>query len=371
MTMVDRPETLAETHSAMSPTAEPAGMRQRTGARLTACSAVALVVAFICSLAIGPTGISFAAIPSAIDAAINGAADISSRQDQLVLLEIRLPRTIIGAFVGSALAIAGAMMQGLFRNPLADPGLVGVSAGAALAAVATIALSDGILSGWSSLLGIYAIPVSAFLGGAITTTLLLVVAGRGGQLMMGTLLLAGIAFAALAGAGTGLIAYASDDRELRDLTLWSMGSLTGSSWEKVLAIGPFAALLAIFVPGVVRALNGLLLGEAEAFHLGIDVDRAKLVIIALTAAAVGAAVAAAGVIGFVGIVVPHFVRLIAGPDHRILLPASAIIGACVLLMADVLARIVVQPAELPIGIVMALIGAPVFLHLVLQQGRSG
>ncbi|MEM7774919.1 MAG: iron ABC transporter permease [Pseudomonadota bacterium] len=338
------------------------------GARLLIGSGVALVAAAFASLAIGPTGISLFAIPQAIGAMFGNTDDVAALQSRLVLFDLRLPRTLIGMFVGAALAVAGAMMQGLFRNPLADPGLVGVSAGAALAAIATIALGDSLAAFWVNTLGIYALPVSAFLGGIITTTLLMIVAGHSGQLMMGTLLLAGIAFGALAGAASGLIAYASDDRELRDLTLWSMGSLTGSSWEKVAAVAPFALIIGVAIPSLVRALNGLLLGEAEAYHLGIDVPRAKLVIVAITAAAVGAAVAVAGVIGFVGIVVPHFVRLIAGPDHRVLLPATALIGATVILAADVVARTIVAPSELPIGIVMAIIGAPIFLHLVLRRG---
>ncbi|MEM6495272.1 MAG: iron ABC transporter permease, partial [Pseudomonadota bacterium] len=291
-------------------------------------------------------------------------------QARLVLFDLRLPRTLLAMFVGAALAVSGAMMQGLFRNPLADPGLIGVSAGAALAAIATIALSDTLLRFWASALGPYALPLSAFFGGLVTTFLLMMVAGRGGQMMMATLLLAGIAFGALAGAVSGLIAYSSDDRELRDLTLWQMGSMTGASWEKVGAIAPFALLIVIALGGLVRSLNGLALGEAEAFHLGINVERAKLIIVCVTAAAVGSAVAVAGIIGFVGIVVPHFVRLIAGADHRIVLPASAIAGAALVLVADVIARTIVAPSELPIGIVMALLGAPVFLHLVLRQSRG-
>lgn len=349
---------------------------QRSGERIGArklilpLAGLGFAGAFLLSLAVGPTGISFGSLPRAIGAAIWETSDVTALRDRLVLLDLRLPRTLIGTFTGSALAVSGAMMQGMFRNPLADPGLIGVSAGAALAAIATIALSDSILYWWSALLGIYSIPVSAFIGGVVTTALLVAVAHRTGQVGTATLLLAGIAFGALAGAVSGLIAYASDDRELRELTLWSMGSLSGASWEKVAAVLPFAILLVLVLPRLVRSLNGLLLGEAEAFHMGIAVGRAKFLLVAMTAAAVGASVAVAGVIGFVGIVVPHFVRIIAGPDHAVLLPSAALIGAGVLLFADVLARIVVAPAELPIGILMAFIGAPVFLHLVLRRGIS-
>lgn len=343
--------------------------RDRTAYFLLLTSGLGLAAAAIASLAIGPTGISFESLPSAIQAALFGNTESEAVQNRLVLLDLRLPRTLLGMFVGAALAVAGAIMQGMFRNPLADPALVGLSSGAALAAVATIALGDGIARIWVDALGIYALPVSAFLGCLITTILLLGIAGRKGQLMIATLLLAGIAIAALAQAAIGLIAYASDDRELRDLTLWTLGSLTGASWDKVLACLPFAVLLAAALPGTVRMLNGLLLGEAEAFHLGINVERAKIILVGLTAIAVGSAVAAAGVIGFVGIIVPHFVRLIAGPDHRILLPASALVGATILLIADIVARTLLQPAELPIGIIMAFIGAPVFLHMLLRRAR--
>lgn len=345
--------------------------RDRIGIRLIYCALIILVAAVIGSLAIGPTGISLADLGTVFEAAARDHWSVEAQRAYLVLFDLRLPRTLVGCFVGAALALSGAMMQGLFRNPLADPGLVGVSAGAALAAIATIALGDGIAKFWVDLFGIYALPLAAFFGGLLTTTMLMAVAGRNGELLMGTLLLAGIAFAALAGALSGLIAYVSDDTALRDLTLWSMGSLSGSSWTKVAAVAPFAVVLCVAMPSLVRLLNALLLGEAEAFHLGINVGRAKLAIVALTAAGVGAAVAVAGVIGFIGIVVPHFIRLIAGPDHRTLLAASALGGAALLLIADILARIVVQPAELPIGIIMALIGAPVFLHLVLRRGALG
>jgi iron complex transport system permease protein len=254
---------------------------------------------------------------------------------------------------------------------LADPGLVGVSSGAALAAIATIALGRSLAAPWVNTFGIYALPLSAFFGGLLTTWVLVAIASRRGRLAIGTLLLAGVAIGALAGALSGLIAYSSDDRELRDLTLWSMGSLSGASWTKVAAVAPFAVIIGLIVPGLTRALNGFLLGEAEAYYLGVDTERAKRIAIAVTAAAVGSAVAVAGVVGFVGLVVPHLVRLISGPHHRIVLPASVLLGAALVLIADIVARMAVSPAELPLGIVMAAVGAPVFLHLVLKRGIGG
>jgi iron complex transport system permease protein len=352
--------------TSLSVPAPPAqGSARLLGARgLMVAACGALAVAVLLSLSVGATGVSLAALPRVLVALVTGASDPATAREQLVLLEIRLPRLLLGAFVGSALALSGAMMQGMFRNPLADPGLIGVSSGAALAAVATIAASNGLALPLVRALGPYLLPIAAFGGGILATAVLVAVAARHGELAVGTLLLAGVALAALAGSLTGLIAYASDDRELRDLTLWMLGSLSGASWPKALAVAPFALGLALAVPRLVRGLNGLVLGEAEAFHLGIDVNRMKRLAIVATAAATGAAVAVSGIVGFVGIIVPHFVRLLAGPDHRIVLPGSALLGATLVLSADVLARMLVRPAELPLGVVTALLGAPLFLHLV-------
>jgi iron complex transport system permease protein len=334
-------------------------------------AAVGLVVAVFLSLSIGATGITLASLPRVLSAMLTGRTEAEVAREQLVLIDIRLPRMLLGMFVGASLAVAGAMMQGMFRNPLADPGLVGVSSGAALAAVATIALGNSLAAPWIKTFGAYALPLAAFAGGIATTMILVSIVSRQGQMAVSTLLLAGVAIAALNGALMGLIAFSSDDRELRDLTLWMLGSLSGASWPKVFAIIPFALLVAFVLPRLIRGLNGLLLGEAEAFHLGIDVERTKRVIVLVTSAAVGAAVAVSGILGFVGIVVPHVVRLLAGPDHRIVLPASALMGATLVLAADILARMLLRPAELPLGVVMAILGAPVFLHMVVKRGMAG
>jgi iron complex transport system permease protein len=344
--------------------------RRAVATRVLIGAAVLLAFAALLSLSVGPTGITLASLPRVIGAWL-GQSDADTAREQLVLIDIRLPRTLLALFVGSSLAVAGAMLQGLFRNPLADPGLIGVSSGAALAAVATIALGNGIAAPILQPLGVYALPVTAFLGGAGATLALVAFAGQQGRLMIGTLLLAGVAIAAFANALMGLIAYTSNDRELRDLTLWSMGSLGGANWTKVIAVLPFAAVTLLLTPRLVRALNGFLLGEAEAFHLGINVEKAKRTIVLVTAASVGAAVAVSGIIGFVGIVTPHVVRILAGPDHRVVLPGSALLGAAMVLIADVAARMIIRPAEVPIGIVMAAIGAPVFLHLVTKRGIGG
>jgi iron complex transport system permease protein len=333
-------------------------------------AAIAVLAASLLSLAVGPTGISLDALPRALDALL-AEAGARNATERVVLIDIRMPRTLLAAFVGAALAIAGALMQGMFRNPLADPTLVGVSSGAALAAISVIAFANTWATGWVTVLGAYALPVAAFLGGLGTTLILVMIAARQGRIAVSTLLLAGIALTALATAGSGYISFASNDRELRDLTLWMLGSLAGASWAKVLGILPFAAIILLVLPGLVRALNGFLLGEADAYHLGIDVERAKRRLVMVTAAAVGAAVAVAGIVGFVGIVVPHMVRLVTGPNHRYVLSGSALLGAALVLFADVIARMIVRPAELPLGIVTAAIGAPVFLHLVLRRGIGG
>lgn len=345
-----------------------ASVSVRSPVRMVWIASIAvLVLCAVLSLAIGPTGISLGALPEA--AAGVWAGD--GRPETLVLLKLRLPRMLLGAFVGAALALSGTIMQGLFRNPLADPGLIGVSSGAALAAVTLIALGSSLAAPVMTALGVYALPVAAFGGGLAATYVLVFIAQRSGTLVTSTLLLSGIAISAFSGAMTGLLAYASDDRELRDLTLWSMGSLAGANWDKVIAVLPFAVLLAVMLPRSVRALNGLLLGEAEAYHLGIDVEAEKRRCVLLTALSTGAAVAVAGIVGFVGIVIPHLVRLMVGPDHRLVLPLGAIVGAALVLCADVAARMLVRPAELPLGLVLAVVGAPLFLHIVLNRQMGG
>ncbi|MCC7252430.1 iron ABC transporter permease [Hyphomicrobium sp.] len=352
-------------------TAADATMRRRVRtSRQLLVLALILALAALLSLSVGPSGTTLLALPRVL-AELVGYSAKTDGHEALVLLDIRLPRTLLAIYVGASLAIAGAMMQGLFRNPLADPGLIGVSSGAALAAVALIAFGETHAPALKEALGVHAVPIAAFVGGLAATAVLIGMTSGKRGVSTATLLLAGVAIAALTQALMGVAAYLSDDRALRDLTLWTLGSLAGASWTKVIGALPFMALLLILLPRLVRDLNGLLLGEAEAFHLGIDVRRAKLLIMLATAAAVGAAVAVAGIVGFVGIVTPHIVRLAAGPDHRFLLPASAMLGATLGLAADIVARMAVAPAELPLGIVTALIGAPFFLHLVLRRGVHG
>lgn len=289
-------------------------------------------------------------------------------QAELIVGQIRLPRALLGLCVGAVLALSGVAMQGLFRNPLADPGLVGVSSGAALGAAVAI-VGGAAFGGLPTALAPYLLSACAFAGGLGVTALVYRLGRRDGQTSVATMLLAGIALTALAGAAIGLFTYLADDATLRTLTFWNLGSLNGASYARLWPLLLVTAAVALWLPRRARALNALLLGESEARHLGFAVERLKRELVFCTALGVGAAVAAAGMIGFIGLVVPHLMRLLLGPDHRLLLPASALAGASLLLLADLLARLLLAPAELPIGIVTALLGAPFFIYLLLR-GRS-
>ncbi len=341
--------------------------RRRAG--LLAVIGLALACLLLTIVAIGQGAISIppGRVAEILMARLTGDTSLLEGRDVLVVLNIRLPRVLLGLLVGAGLAVSGALMQGLFRNPLADPGLVGVSSGAGLAAAATIVLGDRFLAGTMMKLPFAALPFGAFCGGLITTLALYLISTRGGRTSVATMLLAGVALGAMAGALTGLLSFISDDRQLRDLTFWSLGSLGGASWTKLSVVAPIILPLLLLMPLLARGLNGLMLGEAEAYHLGIPVQRIKALAILLVALAVGASVASAGMVGFVGIVVPHLIRLSVGPDHRLLLPLSALGGAMLLVGADIVARLIVVPAELPIGIVTATIGAPSFLWLLLRR----
>lgn len=341
-----------------------AGDRSGRARLVIALLLAVLIVTAAASLATGASG---ASLSSALGAIVRGEA-IDART-RLVIGEIRMPRMALGILVGAALAVSGAVMQGLFRNPLADPGLIGVSSGSALGAIVTIVLGGTVLAPLSGALGIYALPLAAFLGGLLTTWLLYRIATRAGQTSIATMLLAGIALAALAGALSGILIFIADDAQLRDLTFWGLGSLAGATWPKVAAAGPIIVAALAAAPFLARALNALSLGEAAAHHLGFPVQRMKRIAVVTVAAATGASVAVSGGIGFVGIVVPHLLRLVIGPDNRYLLPASALLGAVVLLLADSISRTLVAPAEFPIGIVTAAVGAPFFLW-ILMRGRG-
>jgi iron complex transport system permease protein len=353
---------------ALSPTdsRRPDGDRSARAKLVIALLALLLVGTMLAGLG---TGASDASALTVIGHWLTGApmGDGVSLRDRIIIQDIRLPRIILGALVGASLAVSGAVMQGLFRNPLADPGLIGVSAGAGLGAIVVIVLGGTVLGPVLALFGIYTLPLAAFVGGLVTTLILYRVATRRGQTSIATMLLAGIALAAMTGAFSGVLIYLADDRQLRDLTFWGLGSLGGATWQKVAAAGPIIALALAAAPFLARGLNALALGEATAGHLGVPVQRLKNVAIVGVSAAVGASVAVSGGIGFVGIVVPHLLRLSIGPDNRYLLPASALLGASTLILADAVSRTIVSPAELPIGIVTAAVGGPFFLWILLRR----
>ncbi|MGF1777663.1 iron ABC transporter permease [Vibrio nomapromontoriensis] len=285
----------------------------------------------------------------------------------LVVNDIRLPRTLLCLVVGAILAICGTVMQGLFSNPLAEPGIIGVSAGASLGGAIAIVCFSTLGTQFPELMNLAVVPVFAFLGGALTTVLVYKLGSGKFGTSVTIMLLAGVAISALAGAGIGFLNFVADDQMLRDLSLWSMGSLAGATWEKISLATLTLLVLIILFSKKAMALNALLLGESEAMHLGIAVQRLKRQLILLTAVGVGVTVSVSGPIGFIGLVIPHLGRMLIGPDHRTLLPVSALLGALLMTGADMIARVVVAPAELPVGIVTAIIGAPFFLYLLFQQ----
>lgn len=332
---------------------------------------ILLLSTLVISVGVGPMSLSMSESLQVAIARL-GLIELSVPQHVVMVVEsIRMPRTILGMLVGAALAVSGAAIQGLFRNPLADPGLIGVSGGAAFAAVASIVLGGSVLKPLHDLLGIYSLPMMAFLGGFITTLLVAWIASSRFGTSVTTMLLAGIAINIVTGSGIGIFTYMADDAMLRTLTFWQMGSLGGATWDNVTAAATMIVVAVVLILRYAKSLNALLLGESEARHLGVDVSRIKVRIILLSALAVGAAVSVSGMIGFVGLVVPHIVRMSLGPDHRYLLPASALLGALFLLLADMLSRIVIAPAELPIGLITAIIGGPFFIGLIILQARKG
>lgn len=338
-------------------------MRHFSAGRLIGILLILLPVVALFSLTVGTVSISWLEVLDAI------FGNVSSAQIDTILFDIRLPRILLAIFVGAVLASTGAVMQGLFRNPLADPSLIGVSSGASVGASIMIVTAGGAIQG-GALVGLSLVSIGAFVGGFLATLLVYRLATSGMGTSVTTMLLAGIAIGALAGALNSLLSYFSDNDMLRQISLWQMGNLSGASWLKVSIMGVVAVLLMSLFPRDSKALNALLLGESEARHLGINVQWVKRRLITLTALGVGVSLAVAGLVGFVGLIMPHIIRLMIGPDHRWLIPASGLAGAVLLVIADSLARVVVIPAELPTGILTAILGAPFFVILLLQQRKD-
>ncbi len=337
----------------------PAGS---TGPWLLGALGVLLVGISLFAAGQGAYGLPLRELPGVLAAAF--AADEDRSAAELVFFNIRLPRLLLGLMAGAGLGMAGALMQGLFRNPLADPGLTGVSSGAALAAGVTIVLGASWFPDLPRALGSWTLVVMAFGGGLLVTWLIYVLSSREGGVRVGLMLLAGIAINALAGAGLGLLSFLASDEQLRSLQFWLLGSLGGARWSAVWLVSGLCAMTLVAGFRLARPLNALALGEAQAVLLGVPVERLQRQVVVLTALAVGAVTATTGIIGFIGLVAPHMMRLLAGPDHRWVLPGSALIGASLVLLADAVARTVAAPAELPLGVLTALVGVPFFLTLL-------
>ena len=352
--------------AAADPLPEPARpLRARMAPRtVLLLGLLALALAFVAAAASGAYPIAPGRL---LELLLGGGA---GTPEQLVFFNIRLPRLLLAVAGGAGLALAGTLMQGLFRNPLADPGLIGISSGAALAAGLAIVLGQHWAPELPHLLGSWTLMLAAFAGGLAVTLLVYLFAQGPLGTIFGLLVVAGLAVNALAGAALGYLNFIATDEQLRNIQFWLLGSLGGARWSAVALVGTLVALACAAAQCWARPLNAIALGEAQAALLGVDVERTKRAVVVTAALAVGAVTATTGIIGFVGLVAPHWVRLLAGPDHRVVLPGAALLGAALVLAADALARTAVQPAELPLGVLTALIGGPMFLAMLRRfKGR--
>lgn len=327
--------------------------------------AVALVVLSVVSAGIGQLHVPAAEVLGSILHRIG--LDVgpmpSHPNGDAALWTIRFPRVVLAILVGAALASAGALMQGVFGNPLADPGVVGVSSGAAMAACLVIVF------GWT-FFGSWTVATFAFVGGLLTTLLVYFVSRSGGRTEVVTLVLTGVAVNAMCGAGIAFLTFLGDTQAREQIVFWQLGSLNGTRWQYVGVVAPLVAIGLVGVFLLSRRLDLLSLGERSARHLGVDVERLRIVSVVLVALLTAAAVAFCGIIAFVGLVVPHLIRMLVGPGHRVLLPASALGGAVLLLAADLVARTAVPYADLPIGMLTALVGGPFFFWLIRRTRRT-
>lgn len=327
-----------------------------------------LLLLMVLSVSVGPLRIDFADVFRIVGHQMGflDAGDLT-RRDISVVWQLRFPRTLLGALVGAALAMSGAALQSLFNNPLADPGIIGVTGGATTGAVAVIVVVGPVAS---DTVTTWAVPLGAFLAGLAVTALIYALARPGRATGTSKMLLVGIALGAACAALTGFFTYIADDTELQTLVFWQMGSLSSINWTQLAAMLPVAAAgIAILVFNT-RNLDVLALGERQAQHLGVNVRASRLAIIVAAALLAGGSVAFVGSIGFVGLVVPHIVRQLVGPAHRVLLPLSAIFGACLIVASDCAARTLNPPSEVPLGLFTAAVGAPFFLYLVVRAKKS-
>jgi iron complex transport system permease protein len=342
--------------------AAAAPRRRRAVLPLAVGLLTALTLLCLLSAGIGAYDIPLGDVVSSVQHRMGVGGAPLDRVGESVLWNVRLPRVVLALLVGASLGCAGALMQGVFGNPLAEPGVIGISSGAAVGAVASIALGLNFFGNWT-------VTVCAFVAGLATVLLVYVMSREGGRTEVVTLILTGIAVNAFAGALIGLCVFFADNAQLSQITFWQLGSLAGATWPKVLAVLPCALLGLAVAPFFSRRLDLLALGERPARHLGVDVERLRLVLVLVVALLTAAAVAVAGIITFVGLLVPHLLRMAAGPGHRFLVPGSALGGAVVLVAADLAARTVAAPAELPLGVLTALFGSPFFFWLLRRARR--
>lgn len=326
---------------------------------------VAMLAAGALAMSFGAAPVDPAAVGLALASRLPGLAGLDpglSSAHEIIVFDLRLPRLVLALLVGASLAVAGVVMQAFFQNPMAAPSIIGISAGASLGA--TIAIVTGISIGAA---GLGAVPLAAFVGALLATSLVYLLSRRGGRTPVGVLLLTGIAMGALMSSLAALVLVTGQDPARRDLdqvVYWMLGSVAGKSWAHVSLVAPYVAVAGALTYLFGRDLNLLTLGDETAHYLGMNVDKVRLILLALSSLLTAAAVAVSGIIGFVGLVVPHLMRIIAGPDHRVLLPASALAGGTLLVLADVAARTLAAPTEIPVGIITSLIGAPFFLYLL-------
>jgi iron complex transport system permease protein len=322
---------------------------------------LALFLVIFITLTIGSTEITLPTIFQVFMDKISAAGTSSATPVETIIFNIRLPRIVLAGLVGAALSVAGATYQGLFRNPLADPYIIGVMQGAFLGAVIGFSLPAVLQS--------FSVPLLAFSGALIAVAAVYLIARVGKSLSMTTVILAGVALGAFFYAITSYLMIASQEK-LHGIISWLLGTFSTANWEQVLIVLPYLAVGITVIWLFARPLNVMQLDEEQARQLGINVERTKLILLAAATLITAAAVCFCGIIGFIGIIIPHTVRLIWGPDHRFLLPLSTFSGAIFLILADTIARTIMAPTETPIGVITAFIGAPFFLYLLRQKKRA-
>jgi len=334
---------------------------------------ILLVTVLLCAIAFGAVSILPSDMFSAIQHFFQGKDPKNIYEG--VFIQLRLPRVLLCAITGAILSLSGVLMQGLFRNPIVEPGLVGTSSGAALGASIVFVMAAKFSPEMKSFTGPFLVPLVAFFGALAATYTVYSLAKNAKRVSIMSLLLIGIAVNAVCLSGTGFMSYIARDPQARSITFWNLGTFSGASWSQVFIVGTVAAVIFILSLRYSKQLNALLLGEEEATYLGVDTDKLKRKIMLLNTAMVSVATAFVGVISFMGLIVPHVLRLLIGSDNKRLLPASMILGATLLTLADMCARLILAPAEVPIGIITSLVGAPIFIILLkkfnLLQQKGG